>query len=250
MQPGTGSAYWYLGLKNVVLGAGVKPKAVFVFFRDYNLTDVLFRLDEQFRWSVDRLAGPVEPELDRAIARRLEGPWYLVPRTVDAAYRYRPVRDAADAWVRTWPSRALAGGDGAEPLQQHLNAAFALDKLRPALAADIASGDDELGDFHRMLPRSLLPDFVSLARANDIRLCFVRVQRRPGPDGSPRQSEVLRKYVADLREYLEANAAVFRDDTGDPDYPLAWYTDGDHTAFRYRPRYTELFVQKLAVLFR
>ncbi len=76
MQPGTGSAYWYLALKNVVLGAGLKPKVVFVFFRDFNLTDVLFRLDEQFRWSVDTLAGPIEPELDRAIASRLDGPWY------------------------------------------------------------------------------------------------------------------------------------------------------------------------------
>lgn len=250
MQPGTGSAYWYLALKNGVLGAGLEPKVVFVFFRDFNLTDVLFRLDEQFRWSVDTLAGPVEPELDGAIARRLEGPWYVVPRALDAAYRYRPVRDAADVAARAWPARVLEVG-GTETVQQHLNAAFALDRLRPALAADIASGEDELGDFDRMLPRSILPDMIALARAHGIRLCFVRVQRRPLPGGAPPpQSDVLRRYVADLKRYLDANGAVLRDDTGDPDYPLAWYTDGDHTAGRLRQRYTELFVQKLPDLFR
>ena len=78
----------------------------------------------------------------------------------------------------------------------------------------------------------------------------MRVQRRPRADGPAVQSPVLQQYIRDLRHYLEANGAVFRDDTGDPDYPLAWYTDGDHTAFRYRARYTELFCQKLAFLFR
>jgi len=77
-----------------------------------------------------------------------------------------------------------------------------------------------------------------------------RVQRRPRPEGPPVQSPVLRQYISDLRQYVESNGAVFRDDTGDPDYPLAWYTDGDHTAFRYRQRYTELFAQKLAFLFQ
>jgi hypothetical protein len=250
MQPGTGPAYWYLALKNVVLGAEVRPKVAFVFFRDFNMTDVLFRLDDQFRWSVDTVAGPVEPELDRAVARRLEGPWYLVPRTLDAVYRYRPVREAADRSLRTWAPRLVAGPGQAEALQAHLNGTFALDRLRPALAADMASGESELGDFHRMLPRSILPDLMALARDNGITLCLVRVQRRPGPDGPPPQSPVLRKYVADLRQYVEANGGVFRDDTGDPDYPLAWYTDGDHTAGRHRQRYTELFVQKLADLFQ
>ena len=68
MQPGTGSAWWYLAFKNHVLGADVAPKAAIVFFRDYNLTDVMFRLDDAFRWSLDTVAGPEEPELN-AVAR-------------------------------------------------------------------------------------------------------------------------------------------------------------------------------------
>jgi hypothetical protein len=250
MQPGTGSAYWFLALKNAVLDSGVEPKVVFIFFRDFTLTDVLFRLDDQFRWTVDTLARPVEPELDRAIARRLDGSWHAVPRMLDAAYAFRPVRAAADTLARQLPVQTVAGPARAGELQQHLNASFGLDRLRPNIAADIASGEDELGDFAHMLPRSVLPEMIALGRAHGVRLCFVRVQRRPRPDGPPVQSPVLQRYIGDLRRYLESNGAVFRDDTGDPDYPLAWYTDGDHTAFRYRQRYTELFSQKLAFLFR
>ena len=49
LQPGSGSAFWYLAVKNWVIASGVRPRLILIFFRDTNLTDVMFRLDEQFR---------------------------------------------------------------------------------------------------------------------------------------------------------------------------------------------------------
>jgi hypothetical protein len=48
LHPGSGSAFWYLALKNWVIASGIHPRMVFVFFPDTNLTDVVFRLDQQF----------------------------------------------------------------------------------------------------------------------------------------------------------------------------------------------------------
>ena len=45
LYAGSGPAWWYLVLKNWVIASGIHPKAVFVFFRDTNLTNVLFRID-------------------------------------------------------------------------------------------------------------------------------------------------------------------------------------------------------------
>ncbi len=101
-----------------------------------------------------------------------------------------------------------------------------------------------------MLPRSILPDIVALARDNGIRLCFVRVQRRPRPDGPPPQSEVLRRYVADLSGTSSRAARCSATTREIRTTRSTWYTDGDHTAGRLRQRYTELFAQKLADLFR
>ena len=53
---------------NWVIASGIHPRVVFVFFRDTNLTDVLFRLDEQFRWSLDRVAHDREDELNSVVA--------------------------------------------------------------------------------------------------------------------------------------------------------------------------------------
>jgi hypothetical protein len=71
LQAGSGPAFWYLVLKNWVIASGIEPRLVLIFFRDANLTDVMFRLDEQFRWALDLAALEREDELDAVVARRL-----------------------------------------------------------------------------------------------------------------------------------------------------------------------------------
>jgi hypothetical protein len=249
MQPGTGSAYWYLALKNVVLGAGFRPKTVFFFFRDDNLTDIMFRLDPAFRWSVDTVAGETEPELDAAVARRQLGGWHPVHRAIERATGAGILANRAERWLRGLPARLVAGEERAGAFDQELNALFAFDRLRPTVATDMAAVDETRLDFSRAVEASILPDILRLGREHGIRLCFVRVQRRPRPDGPPVDSPAMARYVADLRAYLESSGAGFHDFTGDPDYTLEWYKDGDHMGGWMRRRYTELFAAKLAPYF-
>src|SRR5918993_4526798 len=77
LHPGSGSAFWYLALKNWVIASGVRPQAVFIFFRDANLTDVMFRMDAGI---TDRAALDQEPELNDVVAARL-GEWRLQATT-------------------------------------------------------------------------------------------------------------------------------------------------------------------------
>jgi hypothetical protein len=66
----------------------------------------------------------------------------------------------------------------------------------------------------------------------------------------PEQSPALKRYVQQLRVYLEANGAIFLDDWGDPEQPLSIYEDGDHIARDYRGYYTDLFYRKHREIFR
>jgi hypothetical protein len=248
MQPGTGSAYWYLAFKNHVLGAGVRPKAVIVFFRDYNLTDVMFRLDEAFRWSLDTVAGPEEPELNAAIARRRQGGWSAVHAAVERVYRPAPIAARADEWLTRWPAETVAGPRRLARFQKEMNDLFAFEKLRPMAEADMAA-DQSQADLAAALPGSILPEFIRLAKANGVRLAFVRVQRRPRPDGPPLQPPALVRYVADLRRYVESEGALFIDDTGNPAFTLDWYKDGDHMLGSRRRDYTDRFAKTAAPLF-
>lgn len=247
-NPATGPAWWYLAFKNHLVASGIKPRVVFVFFRDTNLTDTLFRLESLYGNALDAVALPEEPALDAIVAARRRGIWSRVHTTAVRLYQ----TDVATGWLepglRRWfvnwrfpDPRARAEFDNA------LNRRFDLAGLRPGVAADLGAAN-ERADFARDLPTSVLPLMIDLARQHQLQLCFVRVQRRPSGATPPPQSDNLRRYVGDLKAWLEAHGALFHDDWGDPELPESIYRDGDHVADRRH--YTGVFRKRLDPLFR
>jgi hypothetical protein len=247
-HPGSGSAYWYLTFKNFVVNAGLKPKVVVFFFRDENLTDTLFRV---YPSALDRVAKQQEPVLDELLAARARGTFYRLHGVVRRVYQY----DQTRAWLEPVLLRAPVAWSAGRRARKKLldtinNEVFTLEALRPMVAADMAVASDEALDFDRNLPTSVLPEILRLSALSRIRVAFVRVQRRPTPDGPPPQSPALQRYIARLRAYLGANGATFHDDWGDPDQPLSAYEDGDHVSRAFRRTYTEMFVRKNPEIFR
>ncbi|HNV04199.1 MAG TPA: hypothetical protein PLE61_11885 [Vicinamibacterales bacterium] len=247
-HPGSGPAYWYLTFKNLVVNAGLHPRTAVFFFRDENLTDTLFRV---YPSALDRVARQREPVLDELLAARANGRYFRVHRILTRLYGH----DQARAWLEPLIVRAPVAWSATRRARKRLlerinNEVFTLDALRPMAAADMASASGEALDFRRNLPTSVLPEILRLSHSSGIRVAFVRVQRRPGPDGPPPQSAALRAYVGALRAYLEENGALFHDDWGDPDQPLSIYEDGDHIAREYRLHCTELFFRKNPEVFR
>jgi hypothetical protein len=250
LQPGSGSAFWYLALKNWVIASGIHPRVVFVFFRDTNLTDVLFRLDEQFRWSLDRVARDREDELNSVVATRTGTPTRRLDRTVERVYEGNRVRDWVEPALLAWPARVLI------PSRRHreefvagMNDRFGLEHQRPFEAADVQASDEGGADFDRFVDRSVLPLMLRDARQAGLTLCLVRVQRRPVGGQPPAQSKAMRQYVRDLQAYVESHGGRFHDDTGDPELTIDMYGDGDHLAPGARARYTDIFFNRLRQLF-
>lgn len=242
-RAGTGPAYWYLSFKNYLVASGERPKVTFFFFRDLNMTDPLFRLTGPFRWSLDEVAGPQEPALNDVIAARTRGPWFRLHNAVNAAYGV----DRANAWVERqlydWPTRLWTTDEPARRawLEKLTFEIMGLDRLRPMAAADLQAAEDAEADFSRNLPRSVLPLIVDLAKAKGLKVCFVRVQRRPVGNRPPAQSARMQEYMREFKAYAEREGMYFHDDTGDPMQTLAMYEDGDHVARAHRQRYTRQF---------
>jgi hypothetical protein len=247
-HPGSGSAYWYLAFKNLVVTAGVHPKAAIFFFRDENLTEPLFRV---YPGSLDRVARSHEAALDSILAARSQGAYYRFHAAVRALYQYDQTRTWLEPVLSRAPLPLAAGRRARKTLLDEIDTRmFAVEALRPMAAADMGAGRVDALDFARNLPTSVLPEIIRLSRMSGIRVAFVRVQRRPGPEGPPVQPPALQEYVRSLREYLVVNGASFHDDWGDPELPLAVYEDGDHVRREFRRPYTELFVRRNPEIFR
>lgn len=242
-RAGTGSAYWYLAFKNYLIASGVRPKLVFFFFRDLNMTDPLFRLTGPFRWSIDEAALEEEPALNEVIASRTHGPWFRLHRAVNATYNVNRANAWTERGLYDWPVRMWTHEEPARRawLETVNYEVMGIDQLRPMDAADIAAAEDAEADFAKNMPRSVLPLIIDLAKEHDLRVVFVRVQRRPINNRPPVQSARLERYVEDFRAYAESHGMLFHDDTGDPQQTLAMYEDGDHVAREHRERYTRIF---------
>jgi hypothetical protein len=251
LQAGSGPAWWYLVLKNWVIASGVHPRATFIFFRDTNLTNVMFRLDDRYRWMIDGVAGEREDELNAAIAGATAGRWYRAQAAVASVYGAEQMRGWAEPAVAGWIGRVIVPGRRQRTeFLADMNGRFSLEHLAPIPAADMQAAEDREADFRRDVDRSLLPLMIRDARAAGLTLCFVRVQRRPVGGRPPYQSPALRRYIRDLRGYVESHGAVWRDDTGDPAMTIDMYEDGDHLDRSARRRYTEIFFERLQPLFR
>jgi hypothetical protein len=236
-QQGSPVAYWYLAFKNLVVENDLSGfRGAIFFFRDDQLTTQV----QVTPGALDRVAKEREPQLDRVLAANRLGAFAEVHRLARRVYAY----DRTRLWLEPLLTRTPAFD---RELPARINTeVFALDKLRKFEASDLAQAESKSLDFAANVDGSLLPEFIQLADRAHIRLAFIRVQRRPSPEGPPPQSDSLKRYVAELRHYLETRGEYFYDDWGDADEPLTEYADGDHLTGDARIRYTERFAAKHA----
>ena len=247
--PGTPVAYWYLQLKNLVAENHLTHmRGAIVFFRDDQLTTQVAVNGP----ILDPVARGEEPGLDRILAAHRLGPLSDVHRVARSVYQFDRTRAWLEPRLTRAPTVALRAtvGKPADLLDAINNEIFALDKLRKFAAADLPEAQEASLDFDAQVGRSLLPAMLDVADRAGIRMAFIRVQRRPRPDGPPDQSAALARYLEQLMGYLEQRGAYFHDDRGDADQPLAIYADGDHLRSDARPGYTERFAQRHARFFQ
>lgn len=247
---GSATARWYLALKNYVIPSGARPRVVFLFFRDRYFSLPRFRAAGRYRSELEASMLAEEP----VVRRLLDDPAGSGSTLRDLAERAYPVlghRGSVREELHKLAAQLASSHTERDALIDRANARFAVRHLRPDLASELVLEEKEqTTPFSADPSASFLPHILEEANRHGLRLCLVRVKRRPDAGNARRQDPDLRRYVASLKAFVESSDHLFHDETDDPALGLQMYRDGDHLREDARRTYTAHFHGKLGTLFQ
>ena len=252
---GSDSLIWYLMLKNIVVPSGVRPKAIFLFVRDNELTTPYFGTDAQTSPYIASLRGAPDPEVDRYVAPPSSGPTDQAGslRSLARLYSFPEWKESLSR--RLTDAAMDVGGLGAPKKAQRfvLSARFDLDHLRADVPVDLPKVDQMTlmpGGYQAATEASLLPAMLQLANECGAKLLVFRIKRRPDETTHlPEEPAAMRDYAKFLKEWLEGRGGLFFDETYDPSIRLSDYLDGDHIRPDRLAWYQESFWQRIREVF-
>lgn len=249
---GAASAAWYLLLKNYVVPSGIHPQLVCIFFRERMLTDATFRTTPTYRRFLESLRHKKEP-VYQAVLHGDEEDQTPLGRMIDWLYPLNTRRHVQQEKISRLAFRVAAGGVRIGPLRRRVNETFDVAKLRDEIMNESAEVTGETPEEFTADPkRNFLPHIIETAKQAGLPLCFVREKRYPLPDGTTPQSEDIRRYMADLRRWVESRGCSFVDLTNNrkPDQSMYTKPGDDHIRKGAKEEVTKIYAEKLRPLLR
>lgn len=248
--PGSASALWYLLVKNTIAEAQHKPEYVLIVFRDTILTAPGYRVQGSYFELLDEYAQRSEPVLvEKSFVNRMN-PLEIAAEKYFPLYVFRTdIRRRIDAFIR-YPVPSLFGCDGS-CTDVALGELFEGADMEPGALVEAVGAAESLLytpeqlDFESQVDRSLLPDMIEIANANGFRLVFVRIKVESGIGNDPK----LKKYIEDLRKYLDEQGAPLLDFGDDPRLTSDLFRDPIHLNEEGRQLFTRLLAAGMMEVF-
>lgn len=224
--PGSASTLWYLIIKNNITQVSVPPKYILIFFRDTELTMPGYRVQGQYFQQIDEYATPKDQLLiDRAYIGVMNPLERLAEAYIPIYTARLQMREGIESRVRyDLPQMTGCNADCAD---KALSQIFDNSNVNAqALNQEISTADEDLYttrtlDFKNQVNKSFLPEFVRMAKENNIQLVLIRMKTRQFTQPFP----ALDNYMNDLKAYAQTNNAVTLDFAGDPRLPANLYMD-------------------------
>ncbi|MBE0684218.1 MAG: hypothetical protein IH589_20120 [Anaerolineales bacterium] len=243
--PGSGTAAWYLVLKNVILKAEHRPKYVAIFFRNTMLTVPQYRTTGKYFPLLDDYATDDEPLLVELAFTSQMNPIEKFSKQYIPWYSARlEIREDLDNLLRYRPASLLIGCNR-ECTDNAVGSIFGREVDSAALnqmmedAAETLYAPEEM-NFQKQVDESFLPYMIQLAQENDINLIFVRTKILG------LEPLELTDYAGSLDSYLLQQEHVFLVDfSRDPRITNEFQIDSLHMNEFGRREFTKILANEL-----
>lgn len=254
-KSGSDTPMWFLTLKNIIAASGVRPKLVFFFIRDNELTTSYVGRDRDASPYLTSLRGRDEPELD-AFMKKTAGQDVVVGRVdhwLGSMFSFPRQNEEMTRRVTDLAMDLGGAGMPKKELRFLLSDRFALDRLRGDAAGDqpVADALSLMTSSHEEgVKASLLPDMLRVAEKCGTRLLFFRVKKRPDAATQlPKEPGGMREYADFLGGWLGEHGALFFDESYDLSIHLDDYQEGSHIKPGRIDWYRRYFWQRMEGVF-
>lgn len=242
--PGSGTASWYLVMKNVILSASYHPRYIAILFRNTMLTVPQYRTTGRYFPLLDDFATRNEPLLSKLAFIDQMSPMEKFAAQYVPFYSARlEIRDDLDNFLRYRIPFALTGCNR-DCVNDAVEAKFgrevdpsALNQMMEDAARTLY--DPKEMDFESQVGGSFLPSMIELAERNGVTLVFIRTKIFNA------EPAALNGYNAALEAYLrQSDHVILLDYSSDPRIPQSYYVDSLHMNRVGKQEFTKILAEE------
>ena len=245
---GSGAAWWYLTVKNVISKLPQKPEKLFVFFHDYELTDTQQGIKGKYQPVADMTSLPYEPLDDRLS--------FMDTMTADSHFLNMNLvmyqkKEKFKTQFNTWVKGMAPTKNKAIKLNEAIAASFA-DSLMDTEIYDMYLTRDlkvkASKSFRKAYKHSYLPEILRICKKARIEPVFVRIKKKNNFVPDAERADFL-PYITDLKEFMEDEAYTLLDFSAAPELTDELFADGSHLNPDGQIVFTKLLSEKVKQVF-
>ena len=249
---GSLSAEWYLMIKNFVLKLEKKPKTIFIFFREQNLTfaDSNYEFNKKMRQTLWHKKKR-EYRLERIIFSN-RNHMDKIKIYLEQIYPIIQFRGQIDEELSIFLLNFVNKIFGVGLKKDIINQRFNFDNL----TTDKNTTNDKdkkktqitkKKDFDDEINTSFLPEIIKFAEEHSIQINLVKIQDTATPLPYYKKDNGREKiYINKLSKYCsQINSCNLIDFTGHPLITREMYSYSNHIKTTYKKKYTEIFYNEI-----
>ncbi|MCD6355695.1 MAG: hypothetical protein J7L66_00295, partial [Anaerolineaceae bacterium] len=214
--PGSGSAYWYLFIRNEMISARHKPDYLLVFFRGTMLTEPEYRVTGDYFIRLEEIATPSDGDVFEMAINSRKHAWVRICEQYIPLFAYRSeIYFNIVQWFRDLVSEKILGNDKTI-LNRAYDSVFDDEQINDLLweeyllNVDAALYRKEALDFSSRESKSFLPYIIRDLKLMGIKPVFIRVKYRSHAMGESDQPGLL-TYLSNLKVYIEEKGGIYID---------------------------------------
>jgi len=249
-EHGSGSALFYLIIKNNIVTARQPPEMLVILSRGSMLTAPGFRVHGSFFDHLDEFAGEDDDlVLELGIRNQMNPVEILAERYFPPYWARWQLRAALDSKARYLPTRIVLGCNR-DCSDSSMEEVFGSQNFNPELLNDAINWTEsyfyteENLDFNNQVGSSFLPEIIRLCRENNIKLVIVQTKTLHFSREHPEPAGLL-EYTKDLKAYAAANNVVLVDFSHNPRLTPGLFSDENHLNPDGKSIFSELLIKEL-----